>query len=317
MNAKSFFSLVEIKTKTASVIPFFIGMAYTLYKFEKINMLNSTVMFLSMILFDMTVTAANNYFDYIKAIKKSGYNYEVHNPIVQDGLKKSTVIVIITLMLAAAATLGIVLVLLTDYIVLILGIICFGIGIMYSAGPIPISRTPLGEIFSGTVMGFFIPFITIYINVRDIRLIDLFSKGEMLYAGINWPVIMGIIVVCIPAVFTIANIMLANNIRDFKEDVENKRYTLPVLIGEGKSIKLLKILFSLSYIAVIAGVIIKVLPVYSLAALLTLIPVDRNVKSFEKNTNKKDTFGKIVVNFVIINVPLIFALFLGAMINIY
>ena len=139
----------------------------------------------------------------------------------------------------------------------------------------------------------------------------------MLYAGINWPVIMGIIVVCIPAVFTIANIMLANNIRDFKEDVENKRYTLPVLIGEGKSIKLLKILFSLSYIAVIAGVIIKVLPVYSLAALLTLIPVYRNVKSFEKNTNKKDTFGKIVVNFVIINVPLIFALFLGAMINIY
>ena len=40
-------------------------------------------MFLSMIIFDMTTTAINNYIDYPKAIKKKDLDDESHNAIVK------------------------------------------------------------------------------------------------------------------------------------------------------------------------------------------------------------------------------------------
>ena len=66
-------------------------------------------------------------------------------------------------MLIIASALGVSLVFRTDLLVLFLGIICFIIGVFYTYGPIPLSRLPLGEIFSGLTMGFGIyssPFIS-------------------------------------------------------------------------------------------------------------------------------------------------------------
>ena len=76
MNIQSFLKLVEIQTKVASVIPFMIGTSYAIFKFDNFNIKNALLMFLSMIFFDMTTTAINNYMDYKKAIKKDGYGYE-------------------------------------------------------------------------------------------------------------------------------------------------------------------------------------------------------------------------------------------------
>ena len=70
MGITSFLKLVEIQTKVASVIPYMVGTAFVLYKFDNFNIKNAILLFLSMIIFDMTVTAINNYVDYIKAIKK-------------------------------------------------------------------------------------------------------------------------------------------------------------------------------------------------------------------------------------------------------
>lgn len=315
MKVKSFLKLVEIQTKVASVIPFFVGVAFVLYKFDGLNLLNTLVMFASMIIFDMTVTATNNYFDYKRAVKKHGYNYEVHNSIVQYGLKESTVLTIIIIMFILSTALGIYLVYLTDYIVLLIGVVCFGIGIIYSYGPLPISRTPFGEIFSGGTMGFLIPFITIYVNALDKGILKLELSKNMLNGSVDVLLLLSIIIVTIPSVFCIANIMLANNICDIEDDLENKRYTLPVLIGRQKSIVLLKALFYLSYAAIIAGTVFRVLPLYSLLVWLTIIPVYKNIKLFEANPTKKDTFGLVVANFLTINVPLIFTIFIGYAIN--
>ena len=72
MKIKAFLKLVEIQTKVASVIPFFTALLYVLYSTKQINTLNMVIMFFSMIIFDMTVTALNNYGDYSRAIKKHG-----------------------------------------------------------------------------------------------------------------------------------------------------------------------------------------------------------------------------------------------------
>lgn len=311
MKLKSFLKLVEIQTKVASVIPYLLGLVYVLYNFKKLNAINMIIMFTAMIIFDMTVTALNNYYDYKKAVKKHGYNYEMHNSIVRYNLKPRTVLATIIIMCVISAALGILLVFMTNIMVMIIGGICFAIGIAYSFGPMPISRTPFGEVFSGFTMGLGIMFITVFINVYNQDFLNVYIENTNLFVNLDLHEVVGVIVASLPAVFCIANIMLANNICDIKDDIENKRHTLPIVIGKAKSLILLQILFYLSYAAIIAGVVMQVLPLYSLLTLLTLIFVVKKVKIFKENPTKKDTFGLIVACFVVINISLILTIVLG------
>lgn len=311
MKIKAFLKLVEIQTKVASVIPFFTALLYVLYSTKQINTLNMVIMFFSMIIFDMTVTALNNYGDYSRAIKKHGYNYEVHNSIVQYNLKTSTVKIVIVVMFLLSAILGVLLVYRTNIITLLLGGVCFAIGFLYSFGPMPISRTPFGEIFSGLTMGIGIPFITYYANVFDQNVLNITYAAPTLSVTLDVYQIVGILLVSLPCVFGIANIMLGNNICDIEDDLQNKRYTLPVLVGKDKSLVLLKLLYALAYVAIVAAVVLRYLPLYSLLALLTMIPLTKNIKRFAANATKKDTFGLIVASFVQISVSLIITIGLG------
>jgi 1,4-dihydroxy-2-naphthoate octaprenyltransferase len=313
MKIKAFLKLVEIQTKVASVIPFMTALVYVLYSTGRLNAVNMVVMFFSMLIFDMTVTALNNYFDYKRAEKKHGYNYEIHNSIVQYRLKISTVRVVIIIMIVVSATLGLLLVYLTNVITLVLGAACFAIGIVYSYGPMPISRTPFGEIFSGLTMGLGIPFITYFINVFDQNVLNISLVSNTFSLSFDLYQIVGICLVSLPAVFGIANIMLANNICDMEDDLPNKRYTLPIVVGKERAIVLLKILFALAYAAIVAAVVLGVLPLYSLLTLLTIIPLTKNIKRFTANPTKKDTFGAIVGSFVMITVSLIITIGLGVL----
>ena len=311
MNIKSFLSLVEIKTKVASVIPFMIGTSYALFKFDRFSLKNAVIMFLSMICFDMTTTAINNYIDYKKAIKKDGYGYENHNAIVNFNISPQTVRVTIYTMLVIAALIGILLVKNTDSIVLALGIVSFIIGILYSFGPIPISRTPFGEILSGIVMGFIITFISVYIHVFDLNIIELTLSSKTLGISLNIKELVSIFIVSIPAIMCISNIMLANNICDIDEDIVNKRYTLPIYIGKENALKVFKSLYYIGFISIIIGVIFRILPVISLFTLLALKPVNNNIKEFMKLQTKKDTFVLAVKNFVAMNGVYILTIILG------
>ena len=156
MSISSFLKLVEIQTKVASVIPFSLGTVYALYRYKQFNFNNFILMFISLIVFDMTTTAINNYYDYKRAIKKQGYGYESHNAIVSYHIKESTVQFTILVLLLIAIVSGLLLFLNTSIVVLLIGMLSFAVGILYSFGPVPISRTPLGEIFSGFTMGFII-----------------------------------------------------------------------------------------------------------------------------------------------------------------
>ena len=311
MKIKAFLKLVEIQTKVASVIPFVTALLYVLYSTKQINALNMLIMFFSMIIFDMTVTALNNYGDYKRAVKKHGYNYEVHNSIVQYKLKNSTVKAVIVVMFLLSAALGILLVYRTNIITLLLGAACFAIGFLYSFGPLPISHTPFGEIFSGLTMGIGIPFITYYANVFDKNVLNVSFATPTLTIAFDVYQIVGILLISLPCVFGIANIMLGNNICDIEDDLQNKRYTLPVIIGKSKALTLLKLLYALAYAAIVAAVALGFLPLYSLLALLTVIPLFKNIQRFAANATKKDTFGLIVASFVQLCVSLIITIGLG------
>jgi len=268
---------------------------------------------MSLITFDMATTAINNYYDYKKAKKTHGFNYETHNAIVKDNLKEGTVIGVIVALLIMASIFGTLLFLNTNIVVLFIGMISFLAGILYSFGPIPISRTPLGEIVSGLLMGFVIVFLSIYIHV-DGSLVLFSYSNSMLSININLIEIIYIFMFSLPTVNCIANIMLANNICDIEDDRENERYTLPIYIGKDKALNLYKTLYYIVYIDIILMIVFKVVPISCLITLLTFIVVNKNIKLFYEKQTKKDTFILAVKNLMIINIVQIIAMVVGNLI---
>lgn len=304
MRVSSFLKLVEIQTKVASVIPFALGTAYAVYRFNQFNVKNFFLMFISLISFDMVTTAINNYLDYKKANKTYGYGYESHNVIVRDKLKESDVVMTIFALLLTATAAGFMLYLNTNIVVLLLGMVSFLVGILYTFGPVPISRMPLGEIFSGFFMGFIIIFISTYIHVYNTDLVNILYEQSSLLIKINVKELILIFLVSLPAVVGIANIMLANNICDVEDDIENKRYTLPIYIGRDKALNLFRALYYIAYVDIMLLILLKISPVFSFLILLTIIPVYKNIKVFMNKQTKKDTFVTAVQNFVLMNIPI-------------
>ncbi|MDH6428814.1 1,4-dihydroxy-2-naphthoate polyprenyltransferase [Paenibacillus sp. FSL R5-0887] len=314
MNIKSFLRFVELPTKVASIIPFLMGTLYALYRFEDFYVLRFGLMFVSLLSFDMATTAINNYYDFKKASKTHGYGYETHNPIVHFKLKERTVVATIVILLALAAGGGIALVTQTGLLVFLLGGLSFLIGILYSFGPIPISRMPLGELFSGLFMGFVIIFISAYIHT-DEHVVSLLLQNGWVSLNINIVEVLYLFWFSVPAILGIAGIMLANNICDIDEDVENRRYTLPVYIGRRKALVLFKYLYYVSYLDLVVLLILGINPILVLLILLTLIPLRRNIALFTEKQEKASTFILAVKNFVLMNLARIVVLGAAVLLN--
>lgn len=297
---RSFLDLVEIRTKVASMLPFALGTAYALLRFGEFRALNALLMLLSLLSFDLVVTAMNNYYDYRKAVRTHGYGYEEHNAIVKHGLKEWGVVSTIALLFATAVTSGILLVGQAGALVLLLGFLSFGVGILYSFGPIPISRMPLGELFSGLFMGFVITFVSVYIQAGPEQIATLAYADGWFELHLNALEALLVLLISVPAVASIANIMLANNVCDLEEDIENSRYTLPVYIGRPGALKLFAFIYYASYLDVFVLLWLGVNPLLLLPILATLIPLRRNIRAFTSDPSKRRTFVLAVKNFVLL-----------------
>lgn len=293
------------------MISLLLGTVLALYRYRAFNAENFLLMFLSLLCFDMTTTAINNYMDFKNARKKSGYGYEKHNAIVRDNIRQSAAIAVIAVLLAISVGAGFMLFLRTNVVVLVLGIVSFAVGVLYSTGPVPISRTPFGEIFSGLFMGFLIPFLSVFIHVTDRNVIGLFFEGAVFTFRADVLEAASIFIASVPAVAGIANIMLANNICDMEDDQENRRYTLPLYIGKERALLLYKWIYYVAYLSAVLGMALKIIPITGLLFFLTFILVQRNIRTFEQKQSKAETFGLAVINFTIMNAVLILAFLLG------
>lgn len=315
MTLRSFLQFIEIQTKLASMVPFIVGTLYSLYRYKSFNLMNFVIMGISLLAFDMATTAINNYIDYKKALKVNGCSYKDKNAIVKYGIKESTAISIIFALLTFATFFGILLTLNSNVVVLLMGVISFLAGIFYTYGPIPISRMPLGEVFSGVFMGFVILFLSCYIHIFDRNIISLIYANNLLNISINLVEIFYIFLISIPTMNGIANIMLANNICDVEDDILNNRYTLPYYLGKKNALKLFKILYYIGYLDIVILVLFKISPVTSLLVLLTIIPLNKNIKLFCQKPIKSETFVLSVKNFALMNISHILSLLIILLIS--
>lgn len=301
MSLKVFLQVVEIQTKLASLFPFAVGVLFSLAYFQQFQLGYTLLFFIGMITFDMATTAINNYMDFKKA-KSDVYKYD-ENIIGSSGVAPKLVRNMIFAMIIFAAVIGIFLTVKTGWLFLVMGGVCCFIGIFYTFGPIPLSRMPLGEVFSGFTMGLGIFVMTIYLNVLEDRpfylLVD-FDKGSFALTGNLWTVL-AIIWASLPMVFPIANIMLANNLRDLDTDIENHRYTLVYYIGRKQGVVLFQLLMLACYAVVLIGLPFGVYRWPILLVFLSFPVVWKNLQLFKTESPHPKSFGYSIKNLIAFN----------------
>ena len=299
-----YFQFTEIQTKITSLFPFLISILYLIYKNQPIKPLETILFFITMFLFDLETTAINNYID----TKTNGES-------IPYSRKKAKLI--IYLMLAISILLGLTLVYFTDFIVLILGSICFAFGIFYTFGPLPISRTPLGEISSGIMYGFFIPLILLYMNFPNDYYINIGFTNTNVLISANYINLIHLIMLFIIPTLTTSAIMLANNICDVEKDVLQKRHTLVYYIGKEKSLTLFNWLYIMCFLMIPLLIIFREAGISTIFVLLGVIPVYNNLKIFNKEQIKSKTFIVSIKNYIIINGLLVITMLLHNLIFNY
>ncbi len=308
---KAFLKLVEIQTKVASMFPFLIGTLMAYHAVGHLNIINLLLMFISLLCIDLTTTGFNHYFDYKRAYLKTGYHYETHNPVASGAFSPKKAFVLLVLVTLVGIAAGLFLVYRTDRLVLMLGALAFAVGIGYSTGPLPLSRTILGELFSGGFMGGLIPFLTFYIHLPLDYLGTLAVSTDAFTMSIQLAKVAPIIAASLPLVFLISNIMLANNICDAEEDFINKRYTLPISIGKANSLKLYALSVALAYVVVVVTVLLRIMPVGYLLTLIVLPKIFGQTKTFMLNPKKSETFKLAVMNFFMFSSMSLLGLFIS------
>ena len=68
MTVPVFLELVEMKAKTASVLPFLIGLCFSYYYYGTVHVAYVLMYFVAMFLFNMFVDSWDNYNDYHRAV---------------------------------------------------------------------------------------------------------------------------------------------------------------------------------------------------------------------------------------------------------
>ncbi|HEL2000142.1 TPA: 1,4-dihydroxy-2-naphthoate polyprenyltransferase [Streptococcus suis] len=296
LSLPAFLEFVEMKTKVASVFPMTLGILWAIYRYQTFNWLNTLLFIIAVLSFDMCTTAINNSMDYHKA-KDETYRQE-SNVIGKFSLDFRQMIGIVLALLIFSLLVSLLLVWRTSWLLLPMGALCFLIGIFYTFGPIPLSRMPLGEVFSGVTMGFGIFFLAVFIQ-DPAGLLTSQVSGQWMTLQFSWTKIIDIIVMSLPLVTLIANIMLANNTCDLEEDIRNHRYTLVYYIGKKNALKLYFVLASLPWLLWIIYCLTGFLPIWALIGLIGVWPAYKSLETFLKKQVKRETFIEAVKSFVL------------------
>ncbi|GLO66994.1 1,4-dihydroxy-2-naphthoate octaprenyltransferase [Oceanobacillus sp. E9] len=251
--------LLRPHTLTASFVPVFVG---TMIAFNEgtINWLIFIAMLIASLLIQSATNMFNEYYDFVRGLDND-QSVGIGGSIVRDGIDPKHIRNLAFLFYGISVLLGIYICVMSSWWVAIIGLICMIIGYLYTGGPIPISYTPFGELFSGVLMGSVIIGITYYIQTETIT------------SEIIW--------VSIPITIFIGCINFANNIRDREGDKRGGRKTIAVLIGKERSVALLGTLMALAYIMTLLYIFIGFLPIWSFITFLSVPKAYGVIKKFQ------------------------------------
>lgn len=266
LNEKSGFDvwwrLMRPHTLTASFIPVFVGTMLA-YHDGKVNWLLFLAMLIASLLIQAATNMFNEYYDYVLGLDTEE-SVGIGGTIVRDGVNPKTIRNLAFLFYGLALIFGVYICIESSWWVAVFGLIGMAVGYLYTGGPVPISYTPLGELFAGVLMGSVIVGITYYIQTLTIT--------------------MDVIWISMPLTIFIGSLNLSNNIRDRDGDKEGGRKTIAVLIGREKAITLLAVLFAIAYAWTLGLIIIGMLPIWALLTFLSVPKAIFVIKNFRGKT---------------------------------
>ena len=295
MNFKIFAELIELKAKTASIFPFLLGLAYSLYHYQSVNLSALAIYFVAMFMFNCFVDIWDNYNDYHKAVDTDDYQKNT-NIIGRENLSMGLIKSLLAFFFFGSLILGIVVALMTGWPVFWLGLLCYAVGVFYAGGPKPLSSLPLGELLSGLTMGYIIFLICLYIN----------SSQNFVWSFAN---LATTFLIALPNTLLIANLMLANNTCDLEEDEANHRYTIVHYIGKKAALIWWTTALILAFVAIVVAVILGLLSPIMLLILLIAPLMIKFARPYLQKQVKKETFissVKILMVFQLVQVLLFF-----------
>ena len=299
MYAARFDQLVELRTKSASVLPYLTGTLYAAAMLDRFSLTNALLLLIALLGIDLATTALNNLADAER----------VYGTVIIGGTRfaRKRVIRLIAGLLLVGTVAGLWLASRTGPVVLGLGAVSFLVGILYSSGPLPLQRTPLGELLSGSLMGFGIVFLAVYVQTGN-DLVHVYFFNERFMLALDHRELFRVGLVSLPLAAAIANVMLANNLCDRGQDLVNERYTLPVLLGKSRSLILFHSLYLLGGLSLLLAIILRALPLRAVLLLPVWVLVMRGAVGFSRDPDKQRTFPLAVRNLVVIGLGLVLIL---------
>jgi len=213
----------------------------------------------------------NDYFDHTSGLDEINGNYNrfsggsrvIQNKQISPGKMLTAGI---TAFCTAAAT-GLYLNFKTaGNVIFFIGITGIFLGYFYTAEPLRIGYTPLGEMVTGLCCGPLIILGSYYV------------QAQALSFSVFW--------ISVPVGILVALILLINEFPDYYADRAANKKTLVVLLGRKKAFGVYRFFFFLSYLMVIAGVLLGLIPVFTLSVLITLPLALKTVRMAGKNCNE-------------------------------
>ncbi|MBV7390872.1 prenyltransferase [Enterococcus alishanensis] len=297
---RQFWELSEIYTAPLNLFLILMGVSIAMDQFDWGISLDLFLYGLILIIFHVTANIFNHYMDYKNA---SDQHYrEVTNVIGREKLSLKFVRNLYLICLFIAFLLGVWLVLRTNIIVGILGLIGFYIGLFYSYGKHPLNSLPIAEVLTGTTSGFFIPVIGFYLAIDGKIEVTPFMIFE-------------VFILCLPLSMMMFNNLLANNTSDLEEDVKNGRKTLVYYLGKKTAVSVLLIVFAISYLLLPIFVFLGIAPWPILILFLFLPKSIQGLKIYQQKQDKATTFPIVLktMSLVMIGYPLLY--FIGSLIH--
>lgn len=239
---------------TASVTPVLVGTATAVNAEEAFH----PVLFAATLVAAMTIHAAtnlfNDYYDHVRGV-------DATQPIgpggaIQQGLLSPRAVFRGGLALVVVgAAIGIYLIALRGWPILVIGALSVLAGYAYTGGPLPLGYMGLGDLIVFTFMGLVIVGGTYYVQTGALATVAVWAA--------------------LPVAALVDGILVVNNLRDLDNDRAKGKRTLATLVGRHATRVHYLVLLALTYLSVVVGIAVRMLPPAALLVLLTVPAAQR------------------------------------------
>ncbi|MGG0288702.1 1,4-dihydroxy-2-naphthoate polyprenyltransferase [Peribacillus butanolivorans] len=260
---KIWWELIRPHTLTAAFVPVLLGTMIALLE-EGVNWLLFAAMMIASILIQAATNLFNEYYDFKRGLDTEE-SVGIGGGIVRHGMTPKLIMTLALSMYGIALILGIYICAASSWWLAGVGLVCMLVGYLYTGGPLPISYTPFGELFSGLFMGFLIILIAFFIQTGFV------STTAILIA--------------IPSGILVGLINLSNNLRDHDGDKAHGRKTMPVVMGRKNALTFMAIMFAFSYLWLVGLVLAGSVTSWILLAFLSIPKALAAIKGFVGKTS--------------------------------